>query len=224
MTGWVLAAALAAAPGVRVEAPPAGWTVADAAELVAAVPPGSRPTLEWLGWSWPLDPAPDGRVAVWLPLFPGDNELAVAARDVGGRSLGSALTRVWRQAAAGALDLVVVAGWAPGLARLDLRVADPAQEDCDASNRRTAAGGLRLRDDPEGPGPHVFMLPRAASGEYRVSILCGRLAPGRFVAVHAFALLFAGTSREERLDLSGVVGRCDVETDLGAVEVVGRGR
>ncbi|MHB1571949.1 MAG: hypothetical protein ACYC0H_22460, partial [Solirubrobacteraceae bacterium] len=70
---------------------------------------------------------------------------------------------------------------------------------------------------PESPGPHVFLLPRALSGEYRVSIECGRLPPGHQVRVEALAVHYGGTDREERLDLSGVVGRCDESTSLGSV-------
>ncbi len=206
-------------PPVRLLAPLPGWTEASTAELVADVAGDAR--LDWLGWGWPLLPSPSGRIDVWLPLLRGWNDLAVTTRGKGKRETAS--TRVWREAAASQSDeLLIIAGWPAGLARLDLRVIDPSGESCDASNRRTRMGGLRLRDDPEAPGPHVFVLPRAEAGEYHVSLLCGRLAPGVFVPVHAVALLFPGTPREERFDLSGVVGRCDVETDLGTVEVVGR--
>ncbi|HUB06950.1 MAG TPA: hypothetical protein VMB50_08115 [Myxococcales bacterium] len=219
-----LAALLGAAhEAIRISSPASGWTAAPVTHVVAQLPAGDdEARLDWLGWSWSLLPAPDGRVSAWLPLLEGWNELSVTARSPNGRREGST-ARLWRQIGPeGADDLVVVAGWPAGAARLDLRITDPAGEACDASNRRTRMGGWRLRDDPEAPGPHVFMLPQAAAGEYHVSLLCGRLVPGAFVPVHALAILFPGTPREERFDLSGVVGRCDIETDLGTIDVIGR--
>ncbi|MHB8419842.1 MAG: hypothetical protein ACYDCL_17340 [Myxococcales bacterium] len=210
-------------PEIQIVSPLPGWTSAETAELVASVPGADLPRLDWLGAAWELSPSAAGRVSLWLPLVPGWNELSLSSGAAGARRAAPARVRLWRELAPGeSEDLLIVAGWAPGAARLDLRVTDPSGEGCDSSNRRTRLGGLRVRDDPEAPGPHVFVLPRAAAGEYHVSLLCGRLAPGAFVPVHAFAVLFPGTPREERFDLSGVVGRCDIETDLGTVEVIGR--
>jgi hypothetical protein len=228
---WALAAALAIAllgavpRAIEIELPVSGWTPARATQLVAQLPaqPGETvPELLWLGHRWDLLPSPDGRVFAWLPVLPGTNELGLELSRGSRAEALRASVRLSRAEATGADDLIVVAGWKPGHTRLDLRVTDPSGEACDSSNRRTRLGGLRLRDDPEGPGPHVFVLPHAASGEYQVSILCGRLAAGEAVPVQVLALLFAGTSREERFDLSGVVGRCDEVTDLGSVQVAGR--
>ncbi len=227
MTRWlVMLALLGAAPkGIDIQLPISGWTPARATQLVAQVPvsaTGAAPELLWLGHRWELLASPDGRVSAWLPVLPGTNELELElARGPRVEPLRAAV-RLSRAETTGADDLIIIAGWKPGRARLDLRVTDPSGEACDSSNRRTRLGGLRLRDDPEGPGPHVFVLPHAASGEYQVSLLCGRLAAGQAVPVQVLALLFAGTPREERFDLSGVVGRCDEVTDLGSVQVAGR--
>ncbi len=226
---WLAVAAVglaAASPGgPQILLPLPGWTSAGAAHLVAeGLEPERGPAaLLWLGRRWDLSPAPDGRLDVWLPLLAGRNLFGIAVGPEGARTGGAAeaSVRLFRTRAAGD-DLIVVAGWRPSGARLDLRVTDPSGEACDASSRRTELGGVRLRDDPESPGPHVFLLPRAVPGEYRVSILCGRLAPGQAVPVQALALLFPGTAREERIDLGGVVGRCDEVTDLGRVQVTGR--
>jgi hypothetical protein len=182
----------------------------------------AAPELLWLGHRWELLASPEGQVSAWLPVLPGMNELGLELSRGPKLEPFQSYVHLSRAETTGTDDLIVIAGWKPGSARLDLRVTDPSGEACDSSNRRTRLGGLRLRDDPEGPGPHVFVLPHAASGEYQVSLLCGRLAEGQAVPVQALALLFAGTTREERFDLSGVVGRCDEVTDLGSVEVAGR--
>jgi hypothetical protein len=118
-------------------------------------------------------------------------------------------------------DLVVVAGWEPLGARLDLQIHDPNGESTDSGARRSRLGGTRLRDDPESPGPHSFYLSHAIPGTYRVSVLCGRLSPGVTVPVQAVALVFPGTLQEQRIDLSGVVTRCDEVTELGTILVAG---
>jgi hypothetical protein len=106
-------------------------------------------------------------------------------------------------------------------ARLDLQVRDPDGESTDSSSRRSRLGGLRLRDDPESPGPHAFLLEHAIPGTYRVSLLCGRLPKGVAVPIQAIALVFPGTVEEQRFDLSGVVTRCDEVTELGTILVAG---
>ncbi len=209
----LLALALLAAPPPSppsIERPATGTTGLETTELVADVGHGPAALL-WADRSWPLAVDRHGRVAVWLPLFPGANPIGVARGgerawvDLVGRAQGP--------------DLVVVAGWPAAGARLDLRVVDPSGEAIDSSNRSARSGALRLRDDPEAPGPHVFLLRRATPGEYRVSIECGRLPPGLQLSVQALAILFPGTEREERIDLGGSVGRCDESTQLGSVNL-----
>jgi len=116
-------------------------------------------------------------------------------------------------------DLIVAAGWPAVGARLDLRVLDPEGEACDSKNRTTQAGGVRLRDDPESSGPHVFVLPRARSGEYRISVVCGRMPERGSVEVSAFVILLPGRPEEERIELRAEVTRCDEVTELGMVRV-----
>ncbi len=206
-----------------IELPLPGWTSARTTHLVARVADAGTGSaaLLWLGRRWPIPVSAEGLADAWLPLVPGENALAVEAGS-SPEGIPQSGVKLWRSAAGGGEDMIVVAGWPASGARLDLRVTDPSGEACDASNRRSRLGGVRLRDDPEGPGPHVFVLPHAAAGEYQVSVLCGRLAPGQAVPVQLLVLLFPGTPREERYDLSGVVGRCDEDTDLGRIEVAGR--
>jgi hypothetical protein len=202
----------------RIDAPTSGWTSASATQLVVdlgeALPlPGFEgPSMIWLGRSWWL-PRGSARVGVWLPVLPGDNPIAVRS--------GEGESAVHLIGAGAAPDLVVVAGWAPVGARLDLQVRDPDGESTDSSSRRSRLGGLRLRDDPESPGPHAFLLEHAIPGTYRVSLLCGRLPKGVAVPVQAIALVFPGTVEEQRFDLSGVVTRCDEVTELGTILVAG---
>lgn len=224
--GGLLGGLLATPPkSIVIDLPISGWTAARDTQLVAQLPLSvgdAPPELLWLGHRWALLPSADGRVSAWLPVLPGSNELGLEQARGPREDALRASVRLNRAEATGADDSIIVAGWRPGRARLDLRVTDPSGEACNSSNRRTRLGGLRLRDDPEGPGPHVFVLPHAASGEYQVSLLCGRLAAGETVPVQVLALLYAGTAREEHFDLSGVVGRCDEVTNLGSVQVAGR--
>jgi len=203
---------------VRIDAPTSGWTSDGVTQLVVdlgdvpALPGGEGPSLIWLGRSWWL-PRGSGRVAQWLPVLPGDNAIAVRS--------GEFEAAVHLIGAGRAPDLVVVAGWAPVGARLDLQVRDPDGESTDSSARRSRLGGLRLRADPESPGPHAFLLAHAIPGTYRVSLLCGRLPKGVVVPIQAVALIFPGTLQEQRIDLSGVVTRCDEVTELGTILVAG---
>lgn len=199
--------------------PIAGFSDASATEVVVThARPDLPVTLNWLGLAWPLWPNEAGRAGVFLPLLPPRSTFEVEQAGVGSGAVQVVST-------ARAPDLVVVASWEPG-ARFDLKVTDPSGEACDAANRRTAHGGVRLRDDPEAPGPHVFLLPRAQAGDYRVALVCGRLPSLAGLAgarVHAFALLQPGTPNEERRDLSTVILRCDEVAQLGVVELSGRG-
>ncbi len=197
--------------GPRLVLPLPGWTSEATTHLVAEVQHPSA--LLWLSHRFELVASAEGRVSVWLPVFQGKNAVEVVSDSGEGRAAVQFLGRMESP------DLVVVAGWAPVGARLDLRVVDPQGEACDSKNRVTTAGGLRLRDDPESPGPHVFLVPHARSGEYRVSVACGRLPEGGAVNVSAFAILFPGRPQEERVELSAVVTRCDELTELGTVRV-----
>lgn len=216
MRPLVVALLLAAPAGWQIDLPVAGWSSAQTVHLVARWASGDRAPpadLLWLGRRWGLLPAA-GSLSAWLPLVPGLNRFVVEG--------GGAHASVQLERPGEGPDLVVVAGWPAVGARLDLRVSDPFGEPCDAGQRQTRQGGVRLRDDPESPGPHVFVLPRASAGEYQISILCGRLATGFAVPIQATVLLHPGTSREERFDLAGVVSRCDEVTEIGSVQVAGR--
>jgi hypothetical protein len=157
-----------------------------------------------------------GRAGVSLPLLSLRNAFEV---DQPGR--GPATAQVTE---AGQLpDLAIVAAWEPG-ARFDLRVTDPAGEVCDSANRTTLHGGVRLRDDPEAPGPHAFEVVHGEVGDYRVALACGRLPAGKSMRVRVLAYLLPGTVAEEQRELSTVATRCDEVTELGVVHLVGRPR
>jgi len=214
----LVAVVVTGGPAVRIEAPASGWTSARSTQVVVdlELPPNlarrEGPALVWLGRSWWL-PRGAERIGIWLPVLPGDNPIAVRA--------GEGEAAIHLIGAGEAPDLVVVAGWEPLGARLDLQIRDPEGESTDSSARRSRLGGTRLRDDPESPGPHAYYMAHAVPGTYRVSLLCGRLPPGVTVPVQAVALVFPGTVQEQRFDLSGVVTRCDEVTELGTILVAG---
>jgi hypothetical protein len=208
-TVWMVG--LVATGGTRLVLPLPGWTSTVTTQVVAEV---QHPVaMLWMSHRYELVASVEGRVSVWLPVFQGRNAVEIVSDSGEGRAAVQFLGRMESP------DLVVVAGWPPVGVRLDLRVVDPDGETCDSKNRRTEAGGLRLRDDPESPGPHVFMVAHARSGEYRVSIACGRLPEGGLVNVSAFAILFPGRPQEERIELSAPVTRCDELTELGTIRV-----
>jgi len=208
---------LGAAPGEQLvlELPIQGWTASPTTQVVVTqLRPDVPVDLAWLGWKWSLWPNQAGRAGVYLPVLPQRNVYEV---EQAGRGRAS----VQLLGVGPGPDLVVAAGWDPG-ARLDLRIIGPDGEPCDSSNRRTQAGGVRLRDDPEAPGPHVFELPHGRVGSYRIEIACGRLPARRLVRVKALALLQPGTAAAERRELSAVITRCDEVTVLGTVDLIGR--
>lgn len=212
----VLLAARAATPDtLELQLPVSGWTAAPSTQVVVAhARPDVPISLSWFGVSWLLWPNEIGRAGVYLPLLSNRTTFEV---DQPGR--GSATAQVLET---GKLpDLAVIVAWEPG-ARFDLQITDPSGEVCDSANRQTSGGGVRLRDDPEAPGPHVFEAVRGQAGAYRIALACGRLPAGRSVRVRALAVLLPGTAAEERRDLSTVVTRCDEVTELGAVQLVGR--
>src|SRR5581483_6915563 len=183
MKAVVLALALTATAGeqLQLELPVQGWTTSASTQVVVSRARPDLPVdLDWLGWRWILWPNVVGRAGAYLPVLPHYNFYEVEQPGRGHRS-------VELLGAGPGPDLVVAAAWDPG-ARLDLRVTGPDGEPCDSSNRRTQAGGVRLRDDPEAPGPHVYELLSARAGAYRIEIACGRLPPGRIVRARVLAL------------------------------------
>jgi hypothetical protein len=202
---------------LQLDLPIHGWSSAASTQVVVShARPDAPVELFWQGWSWLLWPNQAGRAGAFLPILPRSNLFEV--EQAGRGKAAVQLLGVGRGP-----DLVLAADWDPG-ARLDLRVVGPDGEPCDSSNRRTQAGGVRLRDDPEAPGPHVFELPEGVIGEYRVEIVCGRLPASHSVRVRALALLQVGTPAEERRELSTVITRCDEVAVLGTVELIGRGQ
>ena len=207
----MLAVLLAVGEGPRLLSTLPGWTSNGTVHVVAEV---HRPSsLLWLSHRFELMASPQGRVSAWLPVLEGRNAVEITSDGAEGHVAVQLLGKV------DSPDLIVAAGWPAVGARLDLRVVDPDGEACDSKNRITQAGGIRLRDDPESPGPHVFVLPHVQSGEYRIAVACGRMPARGSVEVSAFALLFPGRPEEERIELRAEVTRCDELTELGTIRV-----
>ncbi len=211
---WLALLVLAPEP-LRLELPATGWTNEPQTQVVVShARPDAAVTLAWLGYAWSLWPNEAGRAAAFLPLLGPRTTIAVEQPGRGPAAAQVAET-------GGFPDLAIVVAWEQG-ARFDLRVTDPEGEVCDAANRATAHGGVRLRDDPEAPGPHVFESLRGLAGDFKIALACGRLPAGRQVRVRALVFLQPGTAFEEKRDLSTVVTRCDELTELGIVQVLGR--
>lgn len=211
----VLGAAMGESDQLQLELPIQGWTSSPSTQVVVShLRPDLPVDLTWLGWKWLLWPNQTGRAGAYLPVLPQRNLFEV-------EQLGRGRSAVQVLGVGPGPDLIVAAAWDPG-ARLDLRVIGPDGEPCDSSNRRTQTGGIRLRDDPEAPGPHVYELLHGRVGSYRIEIACGRLPAGRIVRVKALAVLQPGTSGDERREFSTVVARCDEVTVLGTLDLAGR--
>jgi hypothetical protein len=213
----LLAAAMGDGEQLQLELPIQGWTASASTQVVVShLRPDLPVDLTWLGWKWLLWPNQTGRAGAYLPVLPQRNLFEV-------EQPGRGRSAVQLLGVGTGPDLIVAASWDPG-ARLDLRVIGPDGEPCDSSNRRTQTGGIRLRDDPEAPGPHVYELLHGRVGSYRIEIACGRLPPGRIVRVKAHAELQPGTPADERREFSTVIARCDEVTVLGTVDLAGRGQ
>jgi tetratricopeptide (TPR) repeat protein len=68
------------------------------------------------------------------------------------------------------VDLRVVIEWNTGASDMDLWVDEPDGERAIYSNPLTAIGGRLSNDMTAGYGPEEYLLRRAASGEYRISV------------------------------------------------------
>jgi hypothetical protein len=67
-----------------------------------------------------------------------------------------------------AADLVVLMEWNTDGTDIDLHVTDPTGEECCYRHEKTKMGGRISDDVTDGFGPEMFLLPRAAPGEYLV--------------------------------------------------------
>jgi len=67
-----------------------------------------------------------------------------------------------------AADLVIVMEWNTDGTDIDLHVTDPAGEECYYQHQQTKIGGRITDDVTTGYGPEMFLLPKAASGEYLI--------------------------------------------------------
>ena len=68
------------------------------------------------------------------------------------------------------LDIRVVIEWNTGATDMDLWVDEPGGERAIYSHPRTAIGGRLSNDMTEGYGPEEYLLRRAVTGEYRISV------------------------------------------------------
>lgn len=67
-------------------------------------------------------------------------------------------------------DVRVVINWDTDNCDMDLWVTDPAEEKCYYGYALTQSGGRISRDFTGGYGPEVFMIKKAAKGEYKVQV------------------------------------------------------
>ena len=130
-----------------------GWTGADLAAAAALV---TLPTLDALATG---QPSP---LTVWV----------VERRDA-----------LRRRLAFQPLDLAVVIAWADGSADVDLSVAEPSGDVCDLDHRVTKHGGWRSTNAAGGPGPEVYVVPKAAAGRYAPTVQLSRFSRVGLVCV-----------------------------------------
>jgi hypothetical protein len=91
-------------------------------------------------------------------------ELSTTLKDYAAARL-EALSREWSPKQA---DLVVMITWNTDHTDVDLHVVEPSGEECFYSHRRTRQGGEITQDVTQGYGPEMYVLPKAARGEYKI--------------------------------------------------------
>ncbi|APR76340.1 Hypothetical protein A7982_01687 [Minicystis rosea] len=65
-------------------------------------------------------------------------------------------------------DVVVMITWNTDHTDVDLHVVEPSDEECYYAHRKTKQGGEITQDVTQGYGPEMYVLPKAASGEYKI--------------------------------------------------------
>ncbi|MHC4731984.1 MAG: hypothetical protein ACYS6Z_15535, partial [Planctomycetota bacterium] len=121
-----------------------------------------------------------------------------------------------------AADLVVVMEWNTDGTDIDLHVTDPAGEECFYQHQQTKMGG-RLTDDVTGGfGPEMFLLPKAAPGEYLARAHYYSEAGNRLsmrTKVYVTIVRRWGTEREEVTRKVVTLGRSKDTKELARVHV-----
>ncbi|MFT3773141.1 MAG: DUF2135 domain-containing protein [Minicystis sp.] len=65
-------------------------------------------------------------------------------------------------------DVVVMITWNTDHTDVDLHVVEPSGEECFYGHRQTKQGGEITQDVTQGYGPEMYVLPKAASGDYKI--------------------------------------------------------
>lgn len=69
-------------------------------------------------------------------------------------------------------DLVIVVEWNTDSTDMDLHVVEPTGEECFYSHAKTNLGATLSTDVTRGYGPEMYVLPKAATGKYQISMRC----------------------------------------------------
>jgi hypothetical protein len=67
-------------------------------------------------------------------------------------------------------DLMVAITWNTDNTDIDLHINEPSGEECYYSNKMTRIGGAMSQDVTTGYGPEMYVLQKAPSGKYRISV------------------------------------------------------
>jgi hypothetical protein len=67
-------------------------------------------------------------------------------------------------------DLMVAITWNTDNTDIDLHIDEPSGEECYYSNTMTRIGGTMSQDVTTGYGPEMYVLQKAPSGKYRISV------------------------------------------------------
>ncbi len=119
-------------------------------------------------------------------------------------------------------DLVVIIGWNTDRSDVDLHVAEPGGEVCNYTHTRTEQGGSITRDVTQGYGPEMYVLPKAAAGQYHVRAHYfandGNRASAR-TKVYATIYQHWGTPQEKVLRKTVTLERGQSEHRIASVKV-----
>jgi tetratricopeptide (TPR) repeat protein len=102
------------------------------------------------------------------------------------------------------VDLRIIVDWTSLDTDIDLYIKEPDGEQCYYKNQLTKSGGKLMEDFTDGYGPEVYMLRRAITGKYEVSIdfyddRQQKIAGPAFVQITI--IKYYGTPREDRKQL-----------------------
>ncbi|MCP4113060.1 MAG: DUF2135 domain-containing protein, partial [Desulfobacteraceae bacterium] len=67
-------------------------------------------------------------------------------------------------------DLLITITWNTDATDIDLHIIEPTGEECFYSHPKTRIGGMLTRDVTQGFGPEMYLLRKAAPGEYKVRV------------------------------------------------------